>query len=734
MANLTPVQGWDDVPQLEITTQAKGGPGGPMNTQSQALLDRTELLNPDNLQPPTTLKPTATWSGKQDGVWTQITTGDVASVAASLIPVATHAATGTVTVGTTLDISAGVLDVHRDMRTNSDTTPSLISLSGVSAQWALLGTLTSAQTAGAVEIRITGGVDAPPVVAQATIIARVNLGQTPNAEVAYVVQGNKDLVQAVKLQSVNGTATDTQWKLYALVGAKGGNSMLRVTHVDGTTWVFGGDPDNGMAGAATTDPGPADGSLIIAAIQAPFDVAATQTTLGTVELAPAAPNAGTTPDASKTVTTAGASFVGPLDQLYSTWNSTKNWSTSNSSVWVLLGRFTSAQQGSVLTVKVNAGVGFSTYAGEASITFKIQDTLLSPNITGKFSNEGVTLIVGAKAVSVNGTTADTSWDIYVQTATGGANGNGFWKAETTSGATFVIQNQTANDPGPASALISVAVSRIALGADAITTTARPTFNGNLAWDAGNLNFAIPPVIGATTPNDATFHNLTVTGTFSAPFPGRLIGMQRFVANGAYTPTPGTSFAIIEGCGGGGGGGGLAASNIAGSIAMGGTGGGGAFGKVMWQNPTPQSVTIGAGGAAGTSGGGAGGAGGQTSIGTILVCPGGGGGTAGTNRSFQGTVIVIDGALGGAVATSAGTTPIYLSAGFPGDPQLSHYNGSGAGMGYAGSSPYGIGGNAAHTAPSGFGSGGGAYTGYQTTSAIAGGVGLSGLLIVWEYSA
>ncbi|WP_176052596.1 hypothetical protein [Paraburkholderia caribensis] len=214
--------------------------------------------------------------------------------------------------------------------------------------------------------------------------------------------------------------------------------------------------------------------------------------------------------------------------------------------------------------------------------------------------------------------------------------------------------------------------------------------------------------------------------------GRLLAVQRFTASGTYTPTPGTSFAIVEGCGGGGGGGGLAQSNVAGSIAFAGTGGGGAFGRVLWQNPTSQTVTIGAAGAAGTSGGGVGGTGGQTSIGTILVCPGGVGGKAGTNQSFQGTVIVVDGGVGGAIATSS-ATPLFLSAGYPGEVQLSHYNGSTGQTGYGGRSPYGIGGNVTHNAPTGFGAGGGAYTGYQTTSAIAGVAGTGGVLLIYEYS-
>lgn len=44
MANLNPIPGWDNIPQLETTTRARGGAGQPMNTQAQALLNRTEYL------------------------------------------------------------------------------------------------------------------------------------------------------------------------------------------------------------------------------------------------------------------------------------------------------------------------------------------------------------------------------------------------------------------------------------------------------------------------------------------------------------------------------------------------------------------------------------------------------------------------------------------------------------------------------------------------------------------
>lgn len=45
MANLTPVNSFDDVIQLETTDVAIGGAGGIMNAQAQALLNRTAYLN-----------------------------------------------------------------------------------------------------------------------------------------------------------------------------------------------------------------------------------------------------------------------------------------------------------------------------------------------------------------------------------------------------------------------------------------------------------------------------------------------------------------------------------------------------------------------------------------------------------------------------------------------------------------------------------------------------------------
>ncbi|QPB08627.1 pectin lyase activity [Burkholderia phage Mica] len=79
MTNLTPNPGWDDVPQLETTTKAQGGVGGPMNAQAQALVNRTEALNPDNQQTPSALDGSESWVSRKSGAWVKTPLAAIAS-------------------------------------------------------------------------------------------------------------------------------------------------------------------------------------------------------------------------------------------------------------------------------------------------------------------------------------------------------------------------------------------------------------------------------------------------------------------------------------------------------------------------------------------------------------------------------------------------------------------------------------------------------------------------------
>lgn len=72
MANLTPAAGYDNVPELDTTTPVLAGPGGPSNSQAQALLNRTEQLKNEMANKPdrTNALPTALTVGSAGAVGT----------------------------------------------------------------------------------------------------------------------------------------------------------------------------------------------------------------------------------------------------------------------------------------------------------------------------------------------------------------------------------------------------------------------------------------------------------------------------------------------------------------------------------------------------------------------------------------------------------------------------------------------------------------------------------------
>src|SRR6266487_1866056 len=81
-----------------------------------------------------------------------------------------------------------------------------------------------------------------------------------------------------------------------------------------------------------------------------------------------------------------------------------------------------------------------------------------------------------------------------------------------------------------------------------------------------------------------------------------IAIQKFTANGTYTPTPGMRFCIIEAVGGGAGGGSVASA--AADIYVGGGGGAGSYSRALSsaaQIGASQAVTIGSAGTGGAAG-------------------------------------------------------------------------------------------------------------------------------------
>lgn len=216
-----------------------------------------------------------------------------------------------------------------------------------------------------------------------------------------------------------------------------------------------------------------------------------------------------------------------------------------------------------------------------------------------------------------------------------------------------------------------------------------------------------------------------------------VNIQKFTANGTYTPTSGMQYAIIEVIGGGGGSGGIPATSSS-QVTVSGAGGAGGYSRGVFTSATigaSQSVTIGAGGSGGSTSPSSGSAGSASSVGSLIDANGGSGGASGAanNRSSR------TGSDGGSAGTG-GDINIPGQAGHPAAalyisdiPIGQCWGGSG------GSTPYGFGGKGITTESTsvpgkngiGFGSGGGSAIGTNGT-AEAGGDGADGIVIITEY--
>ncbi|WP_025123751.1 MULTISPECIES: hypothetical protein [unclassified Serratia (in: enterobacteria)] len=216
----------------------------------------------------------------------------------------------------------------------------------------------------------------------------------------------------------------------------------------------------------------------------------------------------------------------------------------------------------------------------------------------------------------------------------------------------------------------------------------------------------------------------------AQTPGRLLNVQVITTSGVYIPVAGTKFVIVEAIGAGGGGGGCPATST-GQISYGNGGTSGTYGKSIFRTGfSGVPVLIGAAGSAAL--GATGGAGGSTSFGSLLICPGGAGGGA------RGPVAPPIG-LGGAAASGSPATGanIVSVGGSPGEAGFAVstvivVSGLGGNSFFGGPTARNVVG-ASPAAAYNYGAGGtGAFTG-ELTSAIAGGVGGKGVVIVWEYA-
>lgn len=245
-----------------------------------------------------------------------------------------------------------------------------------------------------------------------------------------------------------------------------------------------------------------------------------------------------------------------------------------------------------------------------------------------------------------------------------------------------------------------------------------------------LSSAIPVTIeqggtGATTAAAALVNLGLGDGT------GRLIKCQIFNASGTYTPTTGTKFAIVEVVGGGGAGGGCQVGTGS-NAACGGGGMSGEYVRARVDNPTATAVTVGAGGVGVSAS--VGQPGGNSSFGSTILAKGGLGG----NVLAEGTSPGVVGPYGAYLTPGFTGANIYGSGSGYNSPGV-RYSGVLAVGGPGGDSVLGAGAGAQAivgeginaNGPGGGGSGACVYGG--ATQQRAGGAGMKGMVIVWEYA-
>ncbi|WP_175878911.1 hypothetical protein [Burkholderia sp. BCC0097] len=213
--------------------------------------------------------------------------------------------------------------------------------------------------------------------------------------------------------------------------------------------------------------------------------------------------------------------------------------------------------------------------------------------------------------------------------------------------------------------------------------------------------------------------------------GRLLNIRVITASGTYTPTAGTNSVVVRAIGGGGAGGG-AAANSSSQISAGSGGASGSYAEARYTSGfSGVAVTIGAGGTGVSAG--AGNPGGTTSFGSLLTCPGGGGGQI-QQQSTSSTTLNVPG-QGSPGAAPSGSGILLGTQGQPGVIALILGSVAISGQGAAGA--MGAGGpnsaNSAGNPGTGYGAGGAGGASIPSASAVAGGNGAPGIVIVMEYA-
>lgn len=224
--------------------------------------------------------------------------------------------------------------------------------------------------------------------------------------------------------------------------------------------------------------------------------------------------------------------------------------------------------------------------------------------------------------------------------------------------------------------------------------------------------------------------LTSNGAGSLPTMQDIsVNIQKFTANGTYTPTSGMLYCVIECVGGGGAAGGAVATGAS-QVSCAGGGGGGEYGRGVYSAATigaSQTVTIGSGGT-GNSGA-AGGNGSTTSVGAVITAAGGSGGAVGAAGGAG------NGA-GGAGGTGGTGGDLYVS-GQDGQYSYAAYGvfflGGDGGDSHYGKGPrYPWGAATIGGAGNEYGTGAAGSVNNESSSADTGSSGADGIVIITEY--
>lgn len=227
---------------------------------------------------------------------------------------------------------------------------------------------------------------------------------------------------------------------------------------------------------------------------------------------------------------------------------------------------------------------------------------------------------------------------------------------------------------------------------------------------------------------------TLLANLKAAVSGRLIGVRTFTSSGTYTPTPGTTKVIVEVQGGGGGGGGVAATGAA-QYAVSGGGASGCYAKsLLTSGFSGVSVTVGAGGAGGAAGANSGSQGGTSSFGSLISCPGGFGGAGqiavGNGTPTFGQVSGTQNNATGGNLVNASSNTASLGFGISSNGMVS---GSGCASQFGGGGKGIVGSSNAGLNAVSYGAGGGGAANNSSGSALAGGNGAPGVIMIWEYA-